>query len=216
MTLAATMMKRFNDIVAHQQLLDLVAEYGSPLVVYSEAVIRERCRVLKKAFPSSHLNYAMKANYNPALLKIVRSEGFGIDAVSPNEVELALRVGFAPEKIFYVENNMTDEDMYEAVFQGVNLVIGSLSRLEKYARHYPNTNIGIRINGDVGAAHHAKTFTAGPTSKFGIHHEFIGEALEIANQNHVTINLLQQHIGSGWLETAPFLEAVRFQETQTG
>jgi len=201
-------MKKFFDVVSYTQLESLVSQHGSPLVVTSEAIIRERCQVLRSTFPSSHLNYAVKANYNPWLLKIVADEGFGVDAVSPNEVALALQVGVPAAQIYYIENNMTDDDMHQAVQQGVNLVVGSISRLEKYAQAYPNTKVWVRVNGDVGAAHHAKTFTAGPTSKFGIHHTDLASAQTVAAEYGVRITTLQQHIGSGWLEVEPFLEAM--------
>jgi len=201
-------MKKFFDVVSYTQLESLVSQHGSPLVVTSEAIIRERCQVLRSTFPSSHLNYAVKANYNPWLLKIVADEGFGVDAVSPNEVALALQVGVPAAQIYYIENNMTDDDMHQAVQQGVNLVVGSISRLEKYAQAYPNTKVWVRVNGDVGPAHHAKTFTAGPTSKFGIHHTDLASAQTVAAEYGVRITTLQQHIGSGWLEVEPFLEAM--------
>ena len=127
--------------------------------------------------------------------------------MSPNEVELALRCGASPDKIVYVENNMTDAEMALAVKHQVRLVVGSLSRLKKFAEAYPGASVGVRINADVGAAHHARTFTAGPESKFGIHHTSIDEAVAVANAYGVKINLVHQHIGSGWLERAAFLEA---------
>lgn len=185
-----------------------IAEHGSPLAAYDLDTIRRQCRELKRAFSFCGLFYSVKANHNPALLQVILSEGFGVDAVSPNEVELALRCGAAPDQIIYVENNMTDAEMAGAAKQGVRLAIGSLSRLGKYAAAYPGSTVGIRINSDVGGAHHARTFTAGPDSKFGIHFTQAEAALALAKQHGVKITLLQQHIGSGWLQESSFREAV--------
>lgn len=186
---------------------ELIARYGSPLAIYDIAAVRARCRALKAAFPFCELFFALKANYSPALLRQIVREDFGVDAVSPNEVELALRCGARPDRIVYVENNMSDAEMALAAAHGVRLVLGSLSRLGKYARAYPGTQVGVRINADVGAAHHARTFTAGPESKFGIHHSQIDDALALARAHGVRIDLVHQHIGSGWLEAGAFLEA---------
>ncbi len=186
----------------------LVGKYSSPLVLVDAEIIRKRIQILKSNFPNCHFYYALKANFNPHIVKIIVNEGFGIDAVSPNEVELGLKLGIPAEKIVYNENNMTDDDMNYSVSKKINLTVGSLSRLEKYSQKYPNTEIGIRINGDIGAALHQKTYTAGPKSKFGIHYKHLEKALEIAKKNNVKITTAHQHIGSGWLNSEPFFEAV--------
>jgi diaminopimelate decarboxylase len=186
----------------------LAAEFGTPLAVYDVDVIRRRCRELKAAFSFCDPFYSVKANHSPALLQFILGEGFGVDAVSPNEVALALRCGASPHHIVYVENNMTDAEMEMARASGVRLVIGSLSRLGKFARRFPGSAVGIRINADIGSAHHARAFTAGPESKFGVHFTGVDEALRLAGEYGVRINLLQQHIGSGWLDESIFAESV--------
>jgi diaminopimelate decarboxylase len=185
----------------------LVTRYGTPLAICDVAYVRAQCRRLRAAFPFCDLYYSVKANYNPALVRLMAGEGLGVDAVSPGEVELALRCGVAAQDIVYVENNMSDEEMEFAAARGVRLVIGSLSRLKKYAARFPGTTLGVRINADVGGAHHARAFTAGPQSKFGIHYTAIPEALAVARAAQVRIELVQQHIGSGWLDEAIFAEA---------
>ena len=66
----------------------LVERYGSPLYVYNENILRQRCRDMKNliAYPNFVVTYSMKANANLALLKIVRDEGFNVDTMSPGEV----------------------------------------------------------------------------------------------------------------------------------
>ncbi len=186
---------------------ELVARYGTPLAICDVAYVRQQCRRLKGAFAFCDLFYSVKANYNPALVRLMAGKGLGVDAVSPGEVELALRCGVAAADIVYVENNMSDAEMEFAAERGVRLVIGSLSRLRKYAARFPGSAVGVRINADVGGAHHARAFTAGPQSKFGIHYTAIPEALAVARAAQVRIDLVQQHIGSGWLDETIFAEA---------
>ena len=97
-------------------MLELAEKYNTPLFVYDGDLVLERYRDLFRFIPDDGLRiyYAMKANYNPQLLMLLRDAGCGIDAVSPGEVEMALQLGFAPERIMYTANNMTDAE-FEAL-----------------------------------------------------------------------------------------------------
>lgn len=72
---------------------ELVETYGSPLYVYSEAILRQRCREMKalSSHPGFRVNYSAKANSNLALLHIIREEGLVVDAMSPGELFMNLR-----------------------------------------------------------------------------------------------------------------------------
>ena len=98
-------------------LSEIAQKFGTPTYVYEESTIRSQCALLKTHLKgiNTRLLYAMKANPHPAILQIIRSEGFGIDAVSPGELYLARRVGFSPEEILYTPNNITDEEMHIAI-----------------------------------------------------------------------------------------------------
>ena len=115
-------------------LLRIAQEFGTPTYVYVENTIRNQCRLLKKHLlgVNTRLLYAMKANSHPAILQIIRSEEFGIDAVSPGELHLARRVGFRPDEILYTANNITDDEMHLVQKEGVLLNLGELSRLERF------------------------------------------------------------------------------------
>ena len=95
-------------MISESKLVSLAREYGTPLFVYDGALMVERYRDLFRFIPSDALrvHYALKANYNPALLALLRDAGAGIDAVSPGEVALALALGFEKERIIYTANNM--------------------------------------------------------------------------------------------------------------
>ena len=202
-------MSTLDDLLATGVWRDIVSEFGMPLVIVDVEIIRERCRALKAAFPEAQFLYAPKANYNPWIVREIVAEGFGIDAVSPLEIKLALSVGVPPADIVYVENSMSPEDMATAIEADVGIVLGSLGAVARYCAARPGTSIGIRVNGDIGSSEHAFTYTAGPKSKFGIHSSQIAEALGIATAADVKVTRLQQHIGSNWLDPDPFLAAAR-------
>lgn len=187
----------------------IVEKFGTATYVYDFEVIRKHIARLKKyigVFPNTEFLYAVKANYNPTIIKEIISHDIGIDAVSPEEVKLALYCGCAKEKIMFTENNMTDAEMHEVHGLDVLLNIGSLSRLEKFGKAYPGSRVCVRFNPNVGAASHNTNITGGPDSKFGISYKEVAKVKEIASQYNLQIIGIHQHIGSGWLGlTEPLL-----------
>ena len=120
-------------MISREQLVALARRYGTPLFVYDGDLMLERYRDLFRFIPADclRIHYALKANYNPALLTLLREAGAGIDAVSPAEVLLALELGFAKDRIIYTANNMTDAEFARVMRTGVTVNIGSLSRLKQ-------------------------------------------------------------------------------------
>ena len=173
--------------------------FGTPTYVYEERIIRRQCQILKDSLSGlrTRLLYAMKANPHPAILQIIRSEGIGIDAVSPGELHLALKVGFEPVDILYTANNMSDEEMHAVVKTGVLLNLGELSRLERFGEAYPESPVCVRLNPQVGSGHHQHVITAGKRTKFGVPIEEIDTIQEIAGRYRLHVVGLHQHIGSG-------------------
>ena len=184
-------------------MLRAAETFGTPTYVYSERVVRAQCAKLRNHLHGipTQLLYAMKANDNPAILRIMLDEGLGIDAVSPGELHLARVIGFRPERILFSANNMTDAEMREAAAEGVLLNIGELSRLEKFGIHAPGSPVCMRLNPQVGGGHHEHVITAGEQSKFGIPVDEIDRAKTIAARYDLEIRGLHQHIGSGIMNT---------------
>jgi diaminopimelate decarboxylase len=179
-------------------LLSLVEAFGTPTYVYSEAMIRHRCARLSLAFDGLpvRLLYAVKANDNPHILRLIAEQGFGFDTVSFEEALLGMSIGMDPSRIFYTENNMTDEEMRQAMAAGVYLNIGSYSRLEAFCKAGGQT-CSIRVNPAIGDGHHAKVDTGNRDSKFGIRLDLIPQAVAMAKTYGVRITGLHLHIGSG-------------------
>lgn len=196
---------RFSDTLRR-----IAAEHGTPTYVYFETIIRERVQQLRAMVAGlpAHLHYAMKANYTPAVLRVLLEEGFGVDAVSPGEMALALRLGWQPENVLFSPNFMSDEEMHEAHECGVLLNIGELSRLERYGQAYPGSRVCVRINPQIGGGHHAHVVTAGETAKFGIPVAEAEDVKAVAARYDLRIVGLHQHIGSGILDTPLLWQAM--------
>lgn len=188
---------------------DLVQKFGSPLYVYNETILRERCREVRSlcSVPGFTACYSTKANGNPHLLRIIREEGFAADAMSPGEVAMLKRAGFAKEDICYVCNNISEEELAFAALNAAHVSVDSISQIEAYGRVNPGGRIVVRVNPGIGAGHHDKVITAGKNTKFGVVPEdFPAMRAALANYS-LTLIGLNQHVGSLFMEADPFLEA---------
>ncbi len=192
-------------------LISLARQFGTPLYVYDAELIRKKYAELLSCFlyQKTKLFYAMKANYNPEVLKILLQEGASIDAVSPAEVLLALKLGFKPGQILFTANMMTDAEMDEVQQTGVLFNIGSLSELERYGKKYSENDVCIRFNPDVVAGHHEKVRTGGKDTKFGITLDKVDEVTKIAKKYSLKIIGIHEHTGSGIPETVDMVSGMK-------
>ena len=186
-------------MISDATLLKLAGQFGTPLFVYDGDMVQKCCRDLHDFIPCPNLviHYALKANYNVGLLKLLRDAGAGIDAVSPAEVELALRLGFTKDKIIYTANNMTDAEFEKVCATDVLMNIGSLSRLRKIAKTHPGMKLCLRFNPDVCDGDSVHTMTAGALTKFGILLDDVEEVKKIVREGNLHVVGLHEHTGSG-------------------
>ena len=191
---------------------ELARAYGTPLYVYSEKVLRERCRELKKLSqnPAFEVNYSVKANSNPALLRIVRDEGLRADAMSPGELAMDRMAGFDPANILYISNNNTREELAQALAAGCLVSVDSLSQLATLGKLAPDGKAMCRINPGIGEGHSAKVVTGGSKTKFGINSDQTAAILEMLRLYNLRLAGLNQHIGSLFMRPDKYLEAARF------
>jgi diaminopimelate decarboxylase len=189
--------------------VELVNKYGSPLFVYNENILRGRCRELRNlvAYKNFRVNYSPKANSSLELLKIVHDEGLWVDAMSPGEIFVNLKAGFKPEEIFYISNNVSEEEFTYAIEAGVKISVDSVSQLEMYGKLNPGGKVAIRINPGVGAGHHQKVVTGGKTTKFGIEMKYIPEVKEILKKYQLNLIGINQHIGSLFMEGTTYAQS---------
>lgn len=191
-------------------LFDLLKKYGSPLYVYDYEILRDRCNKIKNFSDDLHhdlpndikvsMHYSTKANSNPAILKVVAQSGLNVDCMSPFELEIDLKSGFSPDKMLYVCNNISGEEMKFVHDNGILICLDSISQVETWGKIFPGTDIIVRINpGTQGVGHSEKVITSGKATKFGISEENLPQLFEVVKKYNLHIVGTHQHLGSLFL-----------------
>ncbi len=202
------------------ELEALANQYGTPLYVVSETIVRARCAKLREAFiqryPNTRVYYASKAFQTLDMLRIVHEEGFGIDVVSGGELFAALRAGIQPANIIFHGNAKTDEELRAAVDARVGrIAIDNLEEIFRIEREASRTGtrqaILFRVTPGVDSHTHRFISTGSLDSKFGIpleqsETERYIDALRACP--HVEFLGLHFHIGSQLMENTSHLAAL--------
>ncbi len=191
-----------------EQVRQLVREHGTPLYVYSRTKIIEQCRTMLN-IPAPYgltVRYAMKANPNADILRLVREHGLKLDASSGFEVTEAMEAGFLPSEILLTTQQLP-KNLKELVELGVEFDASSLHQLKTYGELFPGTEVSLRINPGFGSGFSSHVLVGGPTSSFGIWHEYVPEVQQLLKQYNLKVKRMLTHIGSGadpnaWLEAA--------------
>jgi diaminopimelate decarboxylase len=190
---------------------DIAEEFGTPVYVTDEKRLRENYRNVYGAFSrhmDTKIHYACKANSNLAILKILQSEGSGIDAVSIGEVMTCLKAGFTPDKILYTGTSVSNEELKAVADQGVLINIDSESELERLAKIKGSIPVSFRITPGVGSGHSKKVITGAEGSKFGIPKKNVIRAYLRAKELGFEPKGIHMHIGSGGQTPEPFVDAL--------
>ncbi|TVR61393.1 MAG: diaminopimelate decarboxylase [Spirochaetaceae bacterium] len=197
----------------------LAREYGTPLYVLSECLVRERLSELRTSFLDRYEDtfalYASKAFLTLEMCRIVASEGIGLDVVSGGEIYIANRAGFPMERVFFHGNNKSREELEFAIDLGVGrIVVDSVHELELVTRvaaeRSARPRILFRITPGVAGHTHEYISTGQVDSKFGI--PLLSDDLEnvvrtaLASE-HVELLGFHAHIGSQLHANDAFLEA---------
>lgn len=186
------------------KLTEKIRNTKTPFYYYNTELLE---RTLETAVKESgkhgfHIHYAIKANANPVLLRIIQKYGLGADCVSGNEIARALECGFPASKIVYAGVGKSDEEIELALqndifcFNSESLpeiqVIDEIAgRLDKTAR------IALRINPNVDAHTHHYITTGIEENKFGIYLYDLEQVMsEIQHLKHIQLLGLHFHIGS--------------------
>lgn len=202
-------MKRQDLVFGKVNAHELVKQYGTPLYVYDEDILRQRCRDMRDllTYEKFRVNYSAKANTNVEILKIACEEGLDVDAMSPGEMFLEEKAGFTADRIMFIGNNVSQEEMKYAVSRGILVSVDSLAQLELLGEVNRGGKACVRINPGIGAGHHEKVVTGGKKAKFGIMIEDIPKALAICEKYEMKLAGLNQHIGSLFLEPDAYVQA---------
>jgi len=210
----------YRDGILHAEdvpLPDIAAEVGTPFYVYSTATLTRHFQLFDDALHGlDHLVcYAMKANSNQAVLRLMASLGAGVDVVSGGEYARAKAAGFPGERIVFSGVGKTGEEIRAALGGGVRQFNvesePELLRLSAVAVSLgKSAPITIRVNPDVDARTHEKIATGKAENKFGIPisraREVYAEAAALPGIEVVGIDV---HIGSQLTDLEPFREAYR-------
>lgn len=192
--------------------VELAARFDTPLYVISEQRIRDnynRLRsVLTRNYAQTRIYYAAKANSNLSVLEILGSEGAYIDAVSPGEVSLALKVGFPSERIMFTGTSVRNDELQFLTESNITINVDSVSQLNRLLKITVPSLLSMRINPEVGAGHHSHVITAGKNSKFGVWETNAIEAYATAKKAGVERFGIHMHVGSGVLDVKPFVLAL--------
>jgi diaminopimelate decarboxylase len=185
----------------------------TPFYYYDSEVLRTTLSAINSEIQKHEgfvVHYAIKANANPGVLRLIREAGLGADCVSGGEIEAALKAGFASNKIVYAgvgksdwEINLgLDNDIFSFNVESIPEleVINQLARLKgKVAK------VAFRINPNVGAHTHANITTGLAENKFGIAMQDMETVIERATQmENVKFVGLHFHIGSQILDMGDF------------
>jgi len=195
----------------------IAEQVETPFYCYSAAAIRAQIGACKSAFQSMGvtIHYAVKANSNLAVLRLMAEAGLGADIVSEGELARALKAGIQPQDIIFSGVGKRTSELLAALDAGIfqfNLEsIPELDRLADLCRSRGRTaNVSIRVNPDVDAATHRHITTGVKGSKFGIPLGQLELALErIACSDGLRLHGLAVHLGSQILDPEPYRKACR-------
>jgi diaminopimelate decarboxylase len=187
----------------------LAEKYGTPLYVYDETRIRSNYRRIlasfRKYYEKFSLYYAVKANNNTAILRILETEGAGADVSGPAEIYLAKKAGFTGERILYSGNYHTDDELAYAVKERLKLNLDGIAQLERMMELGLKPDfISFRINPGIGGSGHEGLVFAGPDVKFGIPEAEAVRAYETASDYGIRKFGVHMMTGSNILEPGYF------------
>ena len=177
---------------------EIQRRFGTPVFVYDQRTLERQADQLL-AFPNAFgltARYAMKACPVAAVIRVLGAKGLHIDASSGFEAERALRVGIAPERI-QITAQQLPENLRDLVARGVLFNACSLAQIRAFGAAFPGRSLSVRLNPGLGSGHSNRTNVGGPSSSFGIWHEYLDEALAAAREAGLTIEGVHTHIGSG-------------------
>lgn len=186
---------------------ELAERFGTPLVVYSEAALRERARELQAAIPDALVVYGTKAFPNVALMRLLAEEGIGADVSTLGELAFALRAGIEGERLVVHGNNKSDEELEAAAEAGALVVLDSSDEPERAAAAGVRRAL-VRVTPGVEAETHEAIRTGHRGSKFGLDADGALEAVRTGIAAGVDIQGLHVHVGSQLLDARAHLLAI--------
>ena len=197
-------------------LASLADQYGTPAYVYSANTILDHYRRLDQALDGLNhgIEYAVKANSNLSVLKLLAQEGSGFDIVSGGELRRVIEAGGDPGKCTFAGVGKTRDEIEYALREKIYCFNAESEEEVAFINQVAGemgvkAPVSYRVNPNVDAKAHKYTSTGKPENKFGVDYVYIEDAYaRAAALPNVEIKGLQMHIGSQLTELSPFVEAV--------
>lgn len=184
----------------------------TPFYYYDLKLLESTLKAIKEAahYANYHVHYAVKANANPEILRVIQQAGLGVDCVSGGEIKAALNMGFAPSDIVFAGVGKSDREIEYALKSGIGCFnVESIPELEVIqmiaSRLGCNANVALRVNPDIDAHTHHYITTGLEENKFGISMQMLEKAISYCYaQPNVKLTGLHFHIGSQITTNEPF------------
>lgn len=208
-------------VIGGCNVLDLVRQFGTPLYVMDEELIRRNCREylagFRSRYPKTDIAFAGKAFLNMAICRLLRQEGLYLDVASAGEIHTALLAGFPADRLFFHGNNKSEEELRMALEKGIGRVVvdnlrelNLLNRLATEERR--KADILLRLTPGIDPHTHRLIRTGQADTKFGLNIKD-GSAMEAVQQalsmSGIALRGFHCHIGSQLLDTEAHRAAVR-------
>lgn len=184
--------------LSEEEVLHIQKEFGTPVFVYDEQTMYEAANEVL-SFPSAFgltARFAMKALPTRRILQKFHEWGLHIDASSGYEAERALLADIPPSHI-QITTQEIPYNLKDLVEKGVLFNACSLQQLKVYGEFFPGTEVCVRINPGLGSGSSNRTNVGGPSSSFGIWHEYLNLIYDVAEKYNLKITAMHTHIGSG-------------------
>ena len=184
--------------LSEDQIRAVQEQFGTPAFVYDQKTLEAQAQKAL-SFPNAYgltARYAMKACPAAAVIRILNRAGLHIDASSGYEALRAMRAGVSAKEIQITAQQLPD-NLQDLISHGVLYNACSLHQLASYGRLFPGNEVSVRINPGLGSGHSNRTNVGGPSSSFGIWHEYLQQVLATAAEHDLRITGLHSHIGSG-------------------
>ena len=186
----------------------------TPFYYYDVNLLKETLSTVSAEaakYEGFHVHYAIKANFNPRLLRVVAESGIGADCVSGGQVLAAIAAGIPASKVVFAGVGKTDKEIAASLDAGIFCFnVESLPEIDAIealaAERGVVAQIAIRVNPNVAAHTHANITTGLAENKFGVNYEQLTEVIDyVESKGHLKLIGLHFHIGSQILDMNDFV-----------
>ncbi len=189
---------------SHTARLCEIAEQGTPAYVYHLPTVLAQAKKIKQITALDNQFYAIKANAQPEILKVLEQQGFGFECVSVSELEHVQKLfpRLSKERLLFTPSFASKADYIAARKIAHWITVDSLYPLQQWSELFAEQCLVLRIDPGYGLGHHSHVKTGGADAKFGLAVEDIPKFVALAKTINARIEVLHSHVGSGVKENS--------------